>query len=75
MINLLIFIIIAILWLPTTGAAEGEWEDLETYPDKVLGILRVTPGTERNALFRIIFHRGILWADFHRFGQVITNPR
>jgi len=56
-------------------AAEGEWEDLEIYPDKVLGLLRVTPGTERNALFRIIFHRGILWADFHRFVQVITEPR
>jgi hypothetical protein len=54
-------------------AAEGEWEEIESYPDKRLGILRVTPGTERNALFRIIFHRGILWADFHRFVPVITE--
>jgi len=63
------------LYQQIAEAAEGEWEDFETYPDRVVGKLRVTPGTERNALFRIIFHPGILWADFDRLVRVITELR
>ena len=55
-------------------ASGGEWTDLDHFPMGTLGRLQVPPGTERSALFNIIFHPSLPWADFNRIRVVNTQP-
>ncbi|MFG1691512.1 hypothetical protein ACGF5M_05100 [Gemmatimonadota bacterium] len=62
----------AFTWI--ARASGGEWTELERSPTLTFGRLEIPPGTERSALFNIIFHPSILWADFTRTRVVVTQP-
>lgn len=48
----------------------GEWAEETDSQWWTIRTLRVKPGSERSALFSIIFYPDILWADFNR----VTDP-
>jgi len=64
------------LWLKwilnaTNGTVAREW----TYSGMTLMRLDVAPGTERNALFNVVFFVHVLWVDFNRIEVEAVDPR